>query len=204
MAKQKGYIMLSELNIINEMLSSTGLSPLTATDTRHPSYVKAVGKLNIVSGDVQNLGYWFNTTYTTLNLNENGEIYVPTGTLSIDTVSNVNITKRGQRLYNLDDRSFNFTCPLKVKVVTQLDFEDMPDTVKQYIRHKARYEFYLDSDGTEPKLSHYRNAVNEAWTKLYRENLRNRDTNYFDGPNAANMLARGSRRTSPYTILPRE
>lgn len=184
--------MLTELNIINEMLAATGTAPVTASDTRHPSYVKASNKLDVVSGAVQNLGYWFNTTYATLNLSDDNEIFVPKGTLSVDAVKRkINVTKRGQRLYNLDTRNFEFEEAVKVKLVTQLDFEDMPDTVKQYIRQKARFEFYLDEDGTEPKLSNYRASVAEAWTLLYRENLRNKDTNYFDGPNAANDFERG-------------
>lgn len=188
--------MLTELNIINEMLAATGTTPVSASDTRHPSYVKASNKLAVVSAAVQNLGYWFNTTYPTLALGENGEITVPSGTLSVDaTDRKINVSKRGTRLYNLSTRNFVFTKAVEVKLIQELDFVDMPDTVKQYMRDKARFEFYLDEDGTEPKLSNYRSAVNLSWGMLYREHLRNRDTNYFDGPNAANSMARGRSRS---------
>lgn len=187
--------MLTELDVINEMLAAVGMAPVTAQDTRHPSYTKASNKLKTISNKVQNLGLWFNTTYPTLRLNTSGEIVLPSGTLHCDPVNTkVNAAKRGARLFNLDAQSFVFTQEVKVKLVTQLELPDLPETAKQYIKDSARYEFYLDEDGTEPKLSNLRNAQQIAWTLFYREHLRNKDVNYFDGPNAANNLARGRSR----------
>ena len=187
--------MLTELDVVNEMLSAVGMAPVTAQDTRHPSYNKASNKLRTVMNKVQNLGLWFNTTYPTLRKNTAGEIILPAGTLHCDpTNTKINAAKRGSKLFNLDKQNFVFDADVKVKLVVQLGFRDLPETAKQYIKDSARYEYYLDEDGTEPKLSNLREAQNVAWVVFYRDHLRNRDTNYFRGPNYANDLARGRNR----------
>tara|TARA_Y100000296_G_scaffold66371_1_gene78391 strand:+ start:17218 stop:17805 length:588 start_codon:yes stop_codon:yes gene_type:complete len=185
--------MLTELDIINDMLAATGTAPLTTSDTRHPSYLKASNTLNRVSGAVQNLGLWFNTTHPELLPNTSGEVVVPNGTLSADPVDRTNdYSFRGARLFDLKRRTFNIGKPVTVKLVSKLAVPDMPNTALEYIRAKAKLEFYLDEDGTDPKLTRYTQFMQLAWTELYREHLRNRDTNYFDGPNMARYYSRGT------------
>lgn len=186
--------MLTELQVVNSMLSAAGLAPVNSEDSLHPNYLKASGTLNIISNQVQNLGLWFNTTYPTLALSTTGEIILPQNTLHCDpTDSTVNAAKRGNRLYNLDAQSYIHTAAVEVKLVLELDFDELPSSAQQYIRAVGRHEYYLDEDGTNPKLDRLDSARKEAWTQLYREHLRNRDTNYFDGPNVANNYARGRR-----------
>lgn len=184
--------MLTTLDMINDMLAASGTSPVTADDEQHPSYVKAWNKLRLVSNSVQNLGLWFNTNYVELLPNTAGEVLVPAGTLHVDPVDpNKNFVKRGNKLWNQDNNSFVIGGPVKVKLVRLLDFEEIPEPALQYILAKARYEFYMDEDGTEPKLGRYERNKDIEWATLYREHLRNRDTNYFNGPNAALSLRRG-------------
>lgn len=185
--------MLTQLDIINDMLASTGTAPLTASDNRHPAYLKASNTLNRVSGAVQNLGLWFNTTYPELLPNTSGEVIVPNGTLSADPLDRKkDYSFRGSKLYNIKTRSFNIGEKVRVKLVSKLSFNEMPNTALEYIRAKAKLEFYIDEDGVDPKLTRYTQLMQVAWTELYREHLRNRDTNYFDGPNMANNYRRNS------------
>lgn len=183
--------MLTELDIVNSMLAATGIKAVTAGNTDHPAYVKAKTKLDNIISDVLDLGYWFNTSVVTLQPNTDGEIVLPQGTISVDPVDRCNnFVQRGRRLYNADKRTYTFTEDVECTLVETLEIEEMPPTAVTYIKEYARFEFYLDEDGTDPKLSNYRNNKATAWTKLYREHIRRRQTNYFDGPNMANFLDR--------------
>lgn len=187
--------MLSRLDIINSMLAATGTQPLTGQDEQHPLYVKANTKLNEVSTSVQKLGMWFNTTVRDMNPGGDDQITLPSDTLRADpTDRSNNYTMRGSRLYDIGNHTFTIEDTVEVKLVRKLELRDLPQSALFYIKDKARYEFYLDEDGTEPKLSRYEKAMQVAWIELYREHLINRDTNYFDGNNAALFLKRGGGR----------
>lgn len=190
--------MLTQLDIINDMLAATGTAPLTASDDQHPMYIKANSKLQRVSTAVQNLGLWFNTTYPTLLPNGVGEVVVPNGTLSCDPIDGTNYTPRRGKMYDLMNRTYVLNKPIKCKLVSELAYEDMPQTALDYLREKARLEFYTDEDGTEPKLSVYTRNMQLGWTLLWREHLKNRDINYFSG----NNMNRFYRRNYGPTRLP--
>lgn len=184
--------MITQLDIINDMLASTGTAPVTANDTRHPAYVKAYQKLKLVDTAVQSLGLWFNTEYTTLRPSPEGEVVIPTETLHCDPVDRTNdLTVRGKRLWDRVNRTFKIGKEIKVKLVTRLDLEEMPINAKEYLRARAKWEYYKDEDGAEPKLSNYRQDQLEAWGTLWSENLLNKDVNHFDSP-ASSRLRKGT------------
>lgn len=174
--------MLTELDIINDMLASTGTAPLTSNDYRHPAYKKANQKLERVMLKVQAKGWWFNKSKRTFKINSDGEIILPSNTLHADPVrkSDNYIVRRG-KLFQPDLRSFVFDGDVQVWFVENLSIDDMPPTAAEYIRAKAVYDYYLDAGGTEPKLSKYENAKMEAWVDFKDEHLKNADLNFFDG-----------------------
>jgi len=183
--------MLTELDAINSMLAATGTAAVTAGNTSHPTYRKAKDKLDEVRGDVLKLGYWFNTSYPTLQPNTDAQVVVPSGTVSVDPVDRtLPYVQRGTRLYNQDTRSYDIPEAVEVRLIEELIFEEMAPSAKTYVKEKARFQFYLDQDGTDPKLSNYRAMAQQAWAEFYRDHLRNRDVNYFDGRNAGTFFRR--------------
>jgi hypothetical protein len=194
--------MLTELDVINSMLAATGTLPVTATDTTHPSYVKARVKLDEVIGAVQKLQLWFNSASRTLTPNVENIIYLPADTLNADPYDrSKNYVKRGARLFDMDNNTYEITEAVVVKLTQNVPWEDISETAIYYIKDKARYEYYLDEDGTDPKLTKYETAMHQSWAELYREHLRNRDTNIFDGSSAIRYMKKGTgltRRLPPY------
>jgi len=186
--------MLTRLQIINIMLASTGVSALTDQDTQHPDYLVADAKLDEVINATLKLGFWFNTYFTTLTPEPSGEVLIPANTLSIDPVDrSVPLVQRGKTsLFNTSTRDRTYDQPVVVKVIEELAFDDLPPSALDYIRAKAKYSFYLDDEGMDPKLSNYRAEVNDAWSIMYRDNIRNLDVNYFDNPShGGNQLRKG-------------
>ena len=186
--------MYSRLDIINEMIVSTGARPLTAEQSRHPLYMKAEQLLDRVQASVQAVGLWFNTEVRDIEPQSNGEVIVPQGCIKADPVDrHCNLTLRSSKMYNLDTGNFEVGATVRLKMIFEIDLEDMPLAAQEYIRAKAVYTFYLNEDGADPKLGNYRNERDLGWQTLYREHLRNRQVNIFDNAsNAVTSLRRGT------------
>lgn len=188
--------MLTELDIVNSMLRTIGIDGLTSTDTDHPDYVEALQVLNEVRADVNKLGYWYNTSYPTLELNASNEIVLPANSLSSDPCDrNKNYVKRGSKLFDMDNRTYTIDAAVQVKLVENLEIEEMPETAKSYIKAKARYEFYADNDGDAQQVARLERDRLRAWAEFYREHIRNRDINHRDSP-AAMRIRKGVRSTN--------
>lgn len=186
--------MFTRLDIINEMIVSTGARPLTAEQTRHPLYMKAEKLLNRVRASVQSVGLWFNTECREIVPQSSGEIIVPQGCIKADPADrHYNLTLRGYRMYDLSEGTYEIGEKVRLRMIFAVPIEDMPRAAQEYIRAKAVYEFYLNEDGADPKLSNYRNERDVGWQILYREHLRNRQANIFDNPDhTVTKLRRGT------------
>ena len=174
--------MLTTLDLINEMVASTGTAPLTVNDTAHPEYKKGLNKLHRVLQAVLGRGWWFNTTYRTFTPNVSDEIVVPTGALSVDPtdVSKPYVVRAG-KLFNTDTASHTFTEAVEVKMVDEVTLEDCPPPMQDYIMSRCVYEYYRDADGVGPKLSEYKEQMKLAFFDVRREHLKNLDLNFFSG-----------------------
>lgn len=186
--------MLSRIDLINEMIVSTGARPLTAEQSRHPLYMKAEQLLSRVQASVQSVGLWFNTECREITPQSDGEIIVPQGCIKADPADrHHNLTLRGRRMYDLAKGTFEIGETVRLRMIFELTLEEMPLAAQEYIRAKAVYEFYLNEDGSDPKLGNYRNERDIGWQGLYREHLRNRQANIFDNPaNTVTKLRRGT------------
>lgn len=193
--------MPTKLDIVNDMLAATGTLPVTAANTRHPMYVKASTKLDLLEGDVLKMGLWFNTAYRTLEPDSAGQVYLPSDLVSFDVInSNLRLVRRGNRVYDLNKANFDIGEAIKCKLITEVDITDLPRSAYDYLRSKAVYEFYVNEEGTEPRLTNYRNQRNEAWTLLWREHISGADVNHFDNHGTiGSRLKHYSRASRPLT-----
>jgi len=172
----------SKLDVINGMLASTGTDPLTANDTNHPSYIKALAKFDEVNDAWQGMGWWFNTTSPIIAPTTGDEIVFASDVLHIDPLlTDKNYVKRGNRLYDMDNETFTITESVECHVVRLKDYTDLPPPAQAYLLAHARYEYFLDEDGSRPKLDKYEEAMGRAWAFFQREHLKNADVNIFKG-----------------------
>lgn len=183
--------MYSKLDIINAMLASTGSKPLTAEQSRHPSYQKAEATLIRVSKSLQDKKMYFNNEVREVAAQSDGELIVPQNCIAADpTDRKLNYTLRGRRLYNLDTGNYYIGKDVELDMTFNLSLEELPLTALVYIQARAVFEFYLDEDGAEPKLSNYRSARDIGWATLWREHIRKRKSNHFDNPSHATAAMR--------------
>lgn len=146
----------TRLDAINYIIGSIGLAPVEAEDAYNLDVAQASQLIDAVSRDVQNnrgSGFWFNREKN-WKLSPDpvtGTISVPNVALSIYRFNEYNqqqkIATRGRQLYDTEEHGFDMR-PLvnsdgyvRLMIITQLDFEDLPQTAKWAITTMAAVKF---------------------------------------------------------------
>lgn len=138
-------IPLTELEAVNLMLETIGEAPVsTLVDVGIQEVAIASSILHNTSRNVQSLGHTFNneTNYPLL-VDSNNEITLPSNTLRVKPMDNLNIIQRGNRLYDKTNHSYTFDTidQLLVDITFFLPFEELPQAVRQYVYVAASRDF---------------------------------------------------------------
>ena len=167
--------MPTELDTVNRMLSAAGLAPVADASTQHPSYKRALIKLQQVNATTQAPGYWFNKSEITLQPTTDGRVYVPQKAVHVNTLDDIDkdIVIRGPLMYDLPNRTYIIGRDLRATMIEVLDFNVLPMPVADYIAARAVVEFFVDQGGQDPKLTMYRVLAQEAEVRFKKEQLAN-------------------------------
>lgn len=167
----------TELKAVNYMLSVLGEQPVASLPSDYYMATLAQAKLAEVSRAVQARGLQCNTeTDVVMSPGVDNKIAVPSNALHVDGVSpTVNITVRGGYLYDVDNHTDQFTQSIDVDIVYLLDFENLPEVIRQYITIKAGREFQRKWLGAELLDKFSEDEELRAWTNLLRYEMRHSD-----------------------------
>ena len=183
--------MTIRLDLINSMLATTGTAKLSAADETHPSYIIADAVLSEVIEEFSSRELWFNTAVRTLTPNVDNRVVVPSNALSCDPVdARLDYAVRGQYLFDLGNYSFDITDAVKCVIVTEMVLEDMPPIALQFIRAHARLQYYVDQEGSGPKMQAYQQKAYSKDSELITINMKHTDSNYFKGQAYADFSTR--------------
>jgi hypothetical protein len=129
---------MTELEAVNVLLTTIGEAPVnTLTGNQVTDVTIAMQVLNEVSREIQSQGWYFNTENgVKLNPDNNKHILPPADTARIDS-KDYNIVIREEKLFDLDDFSYEFGGTIKVNIVYYQDFTVLPDSAKRYIAARA-------------------------------------------------------------------
>lgn len=170
--------MTERLDIINSMLAVNGEAPVSDPGSNDPAAIQASNLLTRVDRKVQSRGWYFNTENFTLSPNTDGEVVVPQNALSVDPVDTTSqYVKRGTRLYDRKNNTYNIGEDVKCKVILLLDISEIPEPAASYIEAKAVREHYRNEDGDTQKVRDLRTDESEAYAFLQRDHLANEDIN---------------------------
>lgn len=138
------YAVSTELDAVNQILSSVGQAPVTTLDLQNPEVAIVLNTLREVSRMVQAEGWTFNTerNYELTPDTNTKEILFPTNALSIDTYryqhySDYDPVRRNGKLYDRLGHTYQWQEPIKVDIVWQFDFTDLPPALQAYITARA-------------------------------------------------------------------
>ena len=138
------YAVSTELDAVNQILSSVGQAPVTTLDLQNPEVSIVLNTLREINKQVQAEGWIFNTEreYTMTPDETTNQIEYPFNMLQIDTnqpyhKNKYDVVKRGTKLYDRLKHTFTFTAAIKADVVWYFDFTDVPAAIQAYITARA-------------------------------------------------------------------
>jgi hypothetical protein len=163
------------------MLDAIGEEPVSSLDSGLSDADLALRKLEEVSRDIQAKGWNCNTEEEiALTPNSDGFILLPPATLKIDASGKDvarNVTKRGNRLYDLVKHSFNFDAAVTVDLVVGLEFEELPYALRNYILCRAGRILQEGAIGSLTLDQFTKRREEEAWAAWLEADSDENDTN---------------------------
>ena len=181
--------MTTELEAVNEILTQAGHSEILTTEelTTVQEAKDALRILKRVSREEQSKSYYFNTEDDVeVTLDVSGEYVVPTEILRIDpTDYTKNYVMRGGKLYDLTTQSTSLgsaSASLKVNLVREVPYEDLPETARNYFLKRAIRTFLSRYHGERELMELSRQDEIEAKVAFEADNFESSDFNMLDNP----------------------
>ena len=177
---------MTKLEAINEMLSVINEQPVNTLDEGYVEANLANTILENVSTEIQsNRSWWFNSeTEYTISPTIDNYIILPDNCLKVDGSSYTdNYVKRGNKLYNREDKTYTFTDTVEVDITFKLDFEDLPFTAQNYIVMRSARKFQSRILGSQTLFAYTEKEEEEARIQLVSEDNDNNDYNLLDNTN---------------------
>jgi len=144
------YAVSTELDAVNQILSSVGQAPVTTLDQQNPEVSIALNTLREANKQVQAEGWTFNTEhhYELTGDANTFEITYPTNALQIDTTRSQHFddydpVRRGGKLYDRHKHTFLWknedgtAKTIQVDVIWYFNFTEVPIAVQNYITARA-------------------------------------------------------------------
>jgi hypothetical protein len=138
------YAVSTELDAVNQILSSVGQAPVTTLDLQNPEVSIVLNTLREVNKQVQSEGWIFNTEreYKLSPDSSTQEILYPSNMLQIDTNkekhrADYDVVRRNGKLYDRLNHTYTFTQDIYADIVWYFDFTDVPPAIQTYIVARA-------------------------------------------------------------------
>jgi len=138
------YAASTELDAVNQILSSVGQAPVTTLDLQNPEVSIVLNTLREVNKQVQAEGWVYNTERHVEFPPDNTtkEIAYPPNVLQLDAnrethKDNYDLVRRNGKLYDRYKHTDKFTKTIEADVVWYFDFTDVPPAFQAYITARA-------------------------------------------------------------------
>tara|TARA_Y100000296_G_C5160524_1_gene251555 strand:+ start:1043 stop:1693 length:651 start_codon:yes stop_codon:yes gene_type:complete len=174
---------------INTMLTSIGEQPIQNVDTLTADAGIAKDILDNVNTAVQSRGWIFNTDLDVIKKPDRTSLEIVLGpkVLRVDTTTRLrdgknDIVERGGKLYDRQTNSHIFAAgsEVKVDIITELSFEDLPEPAKRYITIRSARIFHDRVVGANELHKFYQEDEMQAWIVLMEYEGDVADYNIFD------------------------
>ena len=138
------YAVSTELDAVNQILSSVGQAPVTTLDLQNPEVSIVLNTLREINKQVQAEGWIFNTErhYEMTPDSSTSHITIPFNFLQVDANKEVHgdtydLVRRNGRLYDRHSHKDTFGSKVYVDIVKYIDFTDVPPAIQAYIAARA-------------------------------------------------------------------
>lgn len=176
----------TELEAVNTMLSCIGEAPVSTLEVSGLVDVAiARSCLTEVNRSVQEHGWHFNQEDNYPLIRDNaGLIKLPPNVAKVDTMgidADIDVVQRGTDLYNRTDHTFVFTKNLNVDIVFFLPWEQLPQSVRNYVCIRAARIFQTRQMGSQTKHKFSESEEFVALAALQRAEVNSGDFNMLSG-----------------------
>lgn len=184
----------TKLEAVNIMLSTIGESPVNSLSSGLVDAEMAETILLSVNRAVQSEGWNFNREQAfTLGATLDGEIIVPNNTLRADATElpdSQDLVQRGQRMYDKKNHTFTIGREVKLDLVVQLEFEELPEVARRYIAIKSARIFQDRVVGSDTLHGFNQQDEAQAYFELKEFESDTEDFNIMDNYSVSRVLDR--------------
>ncbi len=187
---------MHKLAVINRMLATMGEVPLNSLEDPHAFRGACLSILDAEDARIQAIGWWANMETITLQPTTDGRIPIAGDAISVRTPTR-NCVQRGRGLYDLDGGTVFFTESVDAILIRRVKFDELPESLAQYISAEAVLKFQRDYDGDSRKTADLETDASKARAEARTDHIRNRRTNLIDsnaGLQRLKSITRGARR----------
>lgn len=160
------------LKAVNSILSALGEHPVTSVEAKSPTLAVVLPKLDDARLQVLLGGWWFNEYPVTFYPDSQGEIAAPTTLLSFVPNARIRIVQRGRKFFNAADRTFLFPGPISGVMTQDIPFEELPESVAQYVMYSALVIAYATDIGFEEVVKLWSGLAGQAQVAMEAEHIR--------------------------------
>lgn len=184
----------TKLEAINTMLSAIGEAPVSSLSSGLVEAEVAETILNTVNKEVQSKGWNFNTDFNKSYAQDgSGEIALGTDILKADATlgaNSKNLVQRGAKMYDRTNHTFVINAAVKLDVVVELDFTDIPEVAKRYIILRATRIFQNRVVGSNTLHDFDARNEQQAYMELKEFDTEVEDHNIFDNYDVYSVIDR--------------
>ena len=161
------------LECINSVLQVVAQHPVSSPDSNHPIAVEAKAVVTRKLREILQKGWWFNTDYNfVLATDTAGHIIVPENAVSVIPTDGSIVVRRGGKLYDPVNHTYEFSDSITCNIVRELDVADLPPAAAEFLIADARYTHFLNKDGEQDKLTELRGIAQQARATFRQEHIR--------------------------------
>lgn len=184
--------MKTELEAVNFILGVLNSSPVGDLETTlFPHVVAARKRVSDASTEVQKTAWWFNQEYH-FEMTPDAttkEIAVPLNVMSVDIISRNAVVKRGSKLYDTYNHTYQFDEIITANQIVKLDFELLDEVVIDTIRYWAAAqaaELDLEDNIKAAKMEGY---YTKSLAELRKADLKAQRRNALNSPTSARIVS---------------
>jgi hypothetical protein len=172
---------MTELEALNMLLRLIGATPVNDVNTTYPEAANARVTLTRIRRKAQKRGWWFNIDYNLCYLpNEDGEIVVSDDITSLVAEDKIHVL-RGRKMYDKLNQTYIFACPITaIKTIRTLEWDDMPESMREYCAYVAGAEFVRDEVEDSDKIKLLHQDAGMSLIDVKKEDLEAGQYNMFD------------------------
>lgn len=176
----------SELDVVNDCLSTLGELPVNSLDDDHILISAATRAFRTCLLREQARQWWFNTERVELVTDTSGFIYVPQDAIRVTPIDDcLPLMQRGRRLYDTgttgNEAGYVLTMPSVVcKVVRMVPFDDLPPSAQVLVGVATQLRFMSAYDADSLRYRQLTTEYQEAFMTLSAEHTRNMKSNLLE------------------------